>query len=244
MRPSEEGRALALVDGALEARSDEIVRVVPVRVAPPDPARLALGGALRVLRHRLEVQRGQGLWTFGVTSARPGEGKSTTAAQLAAVLAEAQRARVLLVEGCFERPSLARLFGVDVPAGLGFSAQVARRMGGGEASARPWAVLALSPSLHALLEGAADASYPGALYAPLFRVAVEQLGRAYDWVVVDAPSVLGSGDANVVEEAVDGMLLVARSGRSRAGDLRAAVKQLGLRKAVGVVLRDGAARAS
>ena len=238
MRPSEEGSgALAIVARVLEAPSDEIVRVVPVRPAPPDPARLAIGGALRVLRHRLEVRRGDGLWTFGVTSARAGEGKSTTAAQLAVVLAEAQRARVLLVEGCFERPSLARMLGVEVPAGLGFSAQMARRMGGG---AGPWGVLALGPSLHALLEGTADASYPGVLYAPVFRSAVEQLGRAYDWVVVDAPSILGSGDANVVEEAVDGMLVVARCGRSRAADLRAAVKQLGLRKALGVVLRDGA----
>jgi Mrp family chromosome partitioning ATPase len=166
-----------------------------------------------------------------------GEGKSTLAALLALVLSEAQRARVLLVEASLERPTLARLLGFQVPVGLGFSVQISRRMGGGT---DPWAVLALGPALHVLVESETEPAYPGALYAPAFRQALDRLGRAYDWVIVDAPSVLGSGDANVVEEVVDGMIVVARSHKSRGTDLRAAMKQLGVRKAVGVVLWDAA----
>jgi len=231
--------------GDLPAAGDDGVRAVPVWASPPDPPMLAMLGetqadapaALRVLRHRLELRRAEGLLTFAVTSARDGEGKSTLAAQLALVLSEAQRARVLLVEASLERPTLARLLGFQVPAGLGFSVQISRRMRGGS---DPWAVLALGPALHALVESEAEPGYPGALYAPHFRQAIDRLGRAYDWVIVDAPSVLGSGDANVVEEVVDGMIVVARSRKSRATDLRAAMKQLGVRKAVGVVLWDGA----
>jgi receptor protein-tyrosine kinase len=177
------------------------------------------------------------MWTFGVTSAREGQGKSTLAAQLALVLSEAQRSRVLLVEASLERPVLARLFGFEVPAGLGFSVQISQRMRGGQ---EPWSVLALGPALHVLVESEAEPGYPGALYAPPFRQAIERLGQAYDWVVVDAPSVLGSGDANVVEDVVDGMIVVTRSRRSRGTDLRAAVKQLGDRKTLGVVIWDAA----
>ncbi len=79
--------------------------------------------ALRVIRHRLQLLRSQGMWTIGVTSARGGEGKTTLATQLALVLSEAQRARVLLVEASMHRPALARLLGLDVPAGLAFSVQ-------------------------------------------------------------------------------------------------------------------------
>jgi len=220
-----------------------VVRVVPVWAAPPDVRVLAMLGecpsevpaALRVVRHRLEVLRAEGLRAVGVTSAHDGEGKSTLATQIALVLGEAQRSRVLLVEASMLRPSLARTLGLRVPEGLGLSVQLSERMRGSE---DPFAVLALGPSLHALVESEAEASHPETLHSAHFRLAIESLARAYDWVVVDAPSILGSGDANVVEEAVDGVVIAARSGRSHGGALRAAVRQLGRRKAIGVVLWD------
>lgn len=237
LRPSE------LAQRAERHRENEPVRVVPVWASPPDVRVLAMFGdapqevpaALRVVRHRLEARRGQGMWTFAVTSARDGEGKSTLAAQLALALSEAQRARVLLVEASMHRPSLARILGFQVPPGLGFSVQLANRMRG---MRDPWTVLALGPALHALVESEAEAGFPQTLHSVHFRTAVERLARVYDWVVIDAPSVLGSGDANVVEEAVDGMIVAARSRESKGADLRAVMKQLGDRKALGVVLWD------
>jgi Mrp family chromosome partitioning ATPase len=175
------------------------------------------------------------MWSFAVTSARAGEGKSTLAAQLALVLSEAQRARVLLVEACMHRPAIARLLGFEVPPGLGLSEQIARRMTGRE---EPWTVLALGPSLHALAEREGDPGHPDTLYSTHFRTVLDRLGQIYDWVIVDAPSVLGSGDANVVEEAAHGMIVAVRSGVSRGADLRAAIRQLGETKTVGVVLWD------
>ncbi len=124
------------------------------------------------------------------------------------MLSEAQRARVLLIEASLERPTLARLLGFQVPPTLAFSLQISRRMHGGT---EPWAVLALGPALHVLVESEADAGYPGALYAPPFRQAIDRLGRAYDWVIDDSPSVLGTGYSNVVEYEVDGMIVVTRS---------------------------------
>jgi Mrp family chromosome partitioning ATPase len=218
-------------------------RVVAVRAAPLEArvvAMLADGwpgatAALRVIRHRLELLRGQGMWTFGVTSARPGEGKTTLAVQLALVLSEAQRARVLLVEACMSKPAIARLLGFEVPPGLGLSAQITRRMRGG---VEPWTVLTLGASLHALAEREDEPGHPDTLYSTHFRSALDRLGAAYDWVIVDAPSVLGSGDANVVEEAAHGMIVAVRSRASRGADLRAAIRQLGETKTVGVVLWD------
>jgi Mrp family chromosome partitioning ATPase len=236
---------LVLREEEIASRDDHapLVRVVSVSPSPPDARVLVMLGeggadapaALRVIRHRLERRRAEGMWTLGVTSAREGEGKSTLAAQLALVLSEAQRARVLIVEASMHRPSLERILGFRVPPSLGFSTQLAARMGGLEA---PWSVLALGPALHALVESEAEGGFPHTLHSSYFRVAIERLGRAYDWVVIDAPSVIGSGDANVVEEAVDGMIVVARSRVSRGADLRAAMKQLGGRKAAGVVLWD------
>jgi Mrp family chromosome partitioning ATPase len=219
------------------------VRVVPAWASPPDTHVLVMLGdtapdataALRVLRHRLEQKRANGMWVFGITSARATEGKSTFAAQLALVLSESQRARVLLCEASFQKPSLARILGFRVPTGNGFSTQIARKMRG---SPEPWCVVALGPALHVLAEDDREPGFPETLHSTHFANAVSFLARGYDFLIVDSPAILGSGDANVVENAVDAMILVARSGETQGKDLRDAVKQLGDRKTMGIVLWD------
>ncbi len=226
-----------------QQHGDSPVRVVPAWASPPDTQVLVMLGdsspqtaaSLRVIRHRLEQRRAEGMWTFGVTSPRDGEGKSTFAVQLALVLSESQRARVLLVEANFHRPSLARILGFKVPDGHGLSAQIVRKMRG---SMEPWCVTALGPALHVLAESTTEPVFPETLHSTHFQNAVGFLSRGYDFLVVDGPTVLGSGDANVIENAVDGLILVCRSQWSKGADLREAVKQLGDRKMVGVVLWD------
>jgi Mrp family chromosome partitioning ATPase len=219
------------------------VHVAPVWATPAEPWNLVMLGerqdraaaALRVIRHRLEQRRSEGMWTFGVTSAREGEGKSTFALQLGFVLCESQRARVLVIEANFGRPSLASILGFQVPKGFGFSGQILRKMRG---SIEPWQICALGPSLHVLPESPTERTYPEVLHSPQFQNVIGFLARGYDYVIVDGPSVLGSGDANVMEDAVDGIVMVARSQHSTGSDLREAVRQLGDRKTLGVVLWD------
>jgi Mrp family chromosome partitioning ATPase len=188
-----------------------------------------------VIRHRLEQKRSDGMWVFGVTSSRDGEGKSTFATQLSLVLSESQRARVLLLEANFQRPTLARTLGFRTPEGHGFSTQLARKMRG---SMDPWCITALGPALHVLAEETGGPSFPETLHSTHFQNVVGFLGRGYDYVIVDGPSILGSGDANVMENAVDGVIVVARSAVSKGAELRESVKQLGPRKTVGVVMWD------
>lgn len=225
------------------ATHDSPVRVVPAWASPPNTQVLVMLGetsneapaALRVIRHRLEQKRADGMWIFGVVSSRDGEGKSTFSAQLALVLSESQRARVLLVEANFQRPSLAKILGFRVPEGHAFSAQIVRKMRG---SMEPWCVVALGPALHVLAESTAESGFPETLHSTHFMNAIGFLGRGYDFLVVDGPSILGSGDANVVENSVDGVIVVARSNHSKGTDLREAVRQIGERKTIGVVLWD------
>src|SRR5262249_17255329 len=84
--------------------------------------------ALRLLRHWVEERSTEGGTVVGITSAVRGEGKTRLAAQLALALAESERARVLLVEANFERPSLESVFGFKVPHGCGFSTQIQRKV--------------------------------------------------------------------------------------------------------------------
>ncbi|WP_437626548.1 hypothetical protein [Sorangium sp. So ce1151] len=191
--------------------------------------------ALRVLRHRLDQRRGGEPLAVAVVSPGRAEGKTALAVRLAMTLAEAERARVLLVEGHLARPRVAALLGLRLPAYAGFSEQLRRRMAG---QARPLGVIAVSPSLSVLAEPSLEASYPAALHSVHFEAALRTLRRHYDYVVIDGPPVLGSGDANVIEDASDGILLVARASLTRASSLTRAAEQLGERRILGVVLND------
>ncbi|WP_437728055.1 hypothetical protein [Sorangium sp. So ce861] len=195
--------------------------------------------ALRVLRHRLDQRRGGEPLAVAVVSPGRAEGKTAVAARLAMTLAEAERARVLLVEGHLAHPRVAATLGLRLPAHASFSEQLRRRMAG---EARPLGVIALSPSLSVLAEPSREASYPAALHSIHFEAAMRALRRYYDYVVLDGPPVLGSGDANVIEDACDGVLVVARASATRASSLTRAVEQLGERRILGVVLNDVAAR--
>ncbi|WP_437580480.1 hypothetical protein [Sorangium sp. So ce887] len=195
--------------------------------------------ALRVLRHRLDQRRGGEPLAIAVVSPGRAEGKTALAARLAMTLAEAERARVLLVEGHLARPRVAALLGLRLPPHASFSEQLRRRMAG---EARPLGVIALSPSLSVLAEPSLEASYPAALHSVHFEAAMRTLRRYFDYVVIDGPPVLGSGDANVIEDASDGIVLVARASLTRASSLTRAAEQLGERRILGVVLNDIAAR--
>ena len=140
-----------------------------------------------------------------VTSARAGEGKSTTAANLAATLAETGK-RVLVVDADFRNPSMQRLF--HVPAGAGLAELLAPESEGLlDALAR----LTDQPRIRVLTAGDAHDYRGGATT----RIAAVLAGsRQYaDAVVIDAAPILGSSDALDFLPYVDSVVVVARLGR-------------------------------
>ncbi len=207
---------------------------------PPDP-RLALvidpdserSAAFRVLRHHLlEVGRPQ---CVVVSSPQPGEGKTTTAANLALALAECGRAKVLLVETNLRRPQLAGMFKLTPP--WCFAEQLAAHR---HQPMMPWSLIEI-PQLW-LHVGAINPRIEKTqlLDGPAFAIAMERLRLGgYDHIVVDGPPVLGSADVNLMADAADAVVFAVRARRSTTRDLRRAMEQLGGHKIAGTVLVDG-----
>lgn len=212
------------VDVDVEARERVLAKAPPGVLA-----------ALRVLRHRLEQRRADGSLVVSVVSPGPGEGKTMLAIHLALTLAEADRARVILVEGSFVRPCLASSLGLRLPPAASFSAQLRERMSG---RGVPWGVVRLGPSIALLAEPTDRAACPEAIHSTHFQAAISALRRGHEYVVIDGPAILGSGDANVIEAVSDAVLLVVRAGSTRGAALTQAMAQLGSQRVMGAVLND------
>jgi Mrp family chromosome partitioning ATPase len=197
-----------------------------VMVREPDSPRAA---AYRVLRHRL-LERDRR--TFVVTSAQPGEGKTTCAANLALALGECGRAKVLLVEANLRTPALAAMLGFQPP--VCFSEQLAAHR---DRPLEPWTLVeVLSPYLHVAAVKPGGSGRP-LVDAPAWAIAMERLKLAgYDYIVIDTPAVLGAADVNLIQDSADAVFFVARARTSSGRHLRRAVEQLAPAPILGVVV--------
>ena len=164
-----------------------------------------------------------------VTSARPGEGKTTIAVNLALSLAR-MGGRVLLVDADMRRPAAHRAF--SIPLGPGLSEALR-----GE---EPWTSLVhgeVTPGLDLLLAGARRDAPTELLASDRSPALLEEARGIYDFVVVDSPALaINAADTRILSSLVDGVVMVVRSGITP----RALVGSL-LRQApnvVGVVLND------
>jgi Mrp family chromosome partitioning ATPase len=186
--------------------------------------------SFRLLRHRLLARDDPRI--VAVTSASAGEGKTTCAVNLAVALAEDNMMRVLLLEANLRRPALGRLLGFEPDAS--FVEHITRFTEVGP----PYPVVALSGTrLHVAalpLVALPDAR----LDRTLFSVALHDLREAYDYIVIDAGSVLESADADVVGECSNGVVMATRTSVSRRGDVRRAIEQLAPAIVLGSVLLD------
>jgi Mrp family chromosome partitioning ATPase len=192
------------------ANADAPDGVIALRDVPsgwsPDPSIVAPDSVdeLRAIREQLYRFAVRGCFVVGVTGTPDAvEGKSRIAARLASVLAEPGRARVLLMEADFDRPSVHRLMRIEMPLASGFSEQVRRRMKG--AKPAPWAIVRCSASLQVLAEGRVRA--PGLLSSVQLMDGISELRRYYDVIILDGPTA-GSVDGRVLDEISDGLVVV------------------------------------
>jgi Mrp family chromosome partitioning ATPase/capsular polysaccharide biosynthesis protein len=165
-------------------------------------------------------------------SADAGDGKSTVAADLALVQADAGE-RVAVVEADFRRPVLGKLLNVDGADGLaevlagkrsvGEALQIARSassLAGSDHDATGGGVgtLVESPSIGSLavLVGSTTVANPPALLArETTAELLRGLAEDHDRVLIDAPGLLEVSDAMPLLGFVDGIVIVARLGHTR-----------------------------
>lgn len=204
---------------------------LPVLIADLDPRSVA-AEAYRTLRANLEFAQTERVQrSIIVTSPSMGEGKSTTAANLAVVAAQGGT-RVCLVDADMRRPAMHKVFGVANQGGL------TRALSQG----LPLASVAVAtdvPNLSLVVAGSADGLRPAQLLnVQRLKRVMHGSDTAFDLVLFDTPPVISVADAMNLAPHCDGVLLVVRPGAVTPAVLRQAARQIAQvgGKVIGVLL--------
>ena len=190
------------------------------------------GEAFRSLRTSLVfTSRGDGPRLIGVTSTQPLEGKTTTACNLAMVLAYGG-ARVLLIDADMRRPGLHRTMGIENQAGLSHVLT-------GQARVRDVVRRTHDPNLLVMTAGRTPPNPSELLASTRMRQLLQNLASGpFDWVIVDTPPVLAVTDAVILSAHLSGLAFVVGAEMTRRVHVDRAIEtlQTGQPRIIGVVL--------
>jgi polysaccharide biosynthesis transport protein len=182
----------------------------------PHSARAESFRSLRTNLQFLEIDSGPK--SFVITSSIPQEGKSTTSANLAIVIASS-RARVVVIDADLRRPKLAQYMGLegavglsDVLIGRAELADVLQKWGDDELFVLPAGSIPPNPS--ELLGSAAMASL------------LRELESEFDVILIDLPPLLPVTDAALVSKLTRGTLVVVAAGKTHRGEFAGAIATL------------------
>ena len=171
--------------------------------------------AYRVLRTNLRFgERERPLRTVLVTSAAPGEGKTTTAAELAVALAQAGL-RTVLVDADLRLPTIHRVF--QVPNDRGLTNSLLDDASGAATYLQDTAV----PNLRVLPSGPPPPNPAELLGSARVSARLQELRELAEYVVLDSAP-LSVSDPLALAPQVDGVLLVVSARESRAAMVRRA----------------------
>lgn len=205
--------------GGIAFDQDASKKPLLTQTAPQSPR----AESFRQLRTNLQFANVSGHGkTVLVTSSLPGEGKSTTATNLAIALAQAGQT-VCLIDADLRRPMVNEYLGLDRNAGL-----TTALVGSADVNdlLQPWG----TDDLYVLTSGQIPPNPSELLGSNEMKNLISRLEAAFDSVVIDAPPLLPVTDAAVLSQHVGGVVVVVGAQKLRTMDLE---KSLGALAMVG-----------
>ena len=186
----------------------------------------------RVLRHTLEqLHRTAGHSIFGIGSPSASDGKTTTALNLAGALGQAHDARVLLIEADLRCPTMAERLGLDDDGSPG----LVEAIGSSNAGIADVARRLTAYNLSVVLAGEKPATPYEVLKSPRLGELLGEARRLYDYVVIDTPPIVAFPDGRILNNWVDGWLIVVAAHRTSRKQLEEALDLMEESKTVGFV---------
>lgn len=175
--------------------------------------------AYRSVRTALQFATAHGLpYSLLISSAGPGEGKTTTAMELARNIAQLGK-RVVLVDADLRNPSVHKLLGVSNAVGLSNVLAGASGVEGAVQATK-------DANLSVITSGPLPPNPPELLAGDGLAALLESLRQHFDMVVLDGPPVLGLADAPLLGHRAEATLVVASAEQTRTDNLQGAMQRL------------------
>ncbi|CEG22100.1 Tyrosine-protein kinase YwqD [Planococcus massiliensis] len=170
--------------------------------------------------------------SLAITSAAPGEGKSTAAANLAVVFAQEGK-KVLLIDGDMRKPTMHHTF--EIRNTVGLSSVLTRRLPV-EAAIKKGPI----SGLHLLTCGPIPPNPAELLASETMAQLIQHLGKSYDLVIFDSPPILSVADGKLIADHCEGTVLIINSGTTeKRGALKAKeMIEMTSSKLLGIVLNN------
>jgi tyrosine-protein kinase Etk/Wzc len=223
------GKRRSLSGPHLNGNSDSVLVTDP-------SARNAVAEAYSTLQTNLAfIHPGGELKTIVFTSPLSGDGKTTSATNLAVTLVQRGHT-VLLVDADMRRGVINRVFGSNREPGLSDILQGTTSL---EAALRR-VDLGRAGSLHYLTTGALPHNPASLIDSPAMRTLMDRVKQHYDTIILDSPPINVVTDAALLGSHADGVVVVVRSGVTAVQALMFAMEQLRHVRApvLGAVLND------
>ena len=158
----------------------------------------------RTLRTNINFSMPKGeLQTVLVTSASPGEGKSTTSSNLAVVFAQENK-RVILVDADMRKPTSHYTFHVTNTLGL---SNLLTRQSSIDETVKETGI----EGLHIITSGPIPPNPAELISSTSMDILIEELKKRYDIIVFDAPPTLSVTDAQILSNKCEGTIFVVNS---------------------------------
>ena len=152
--------------------------------------------------------------TLVVTSANPGEGKSTVSGNLSLVLAQGE-SKVLLVDCDMRRPSVHKKFRISNTYGISDLLVGNKKM---ESVAHKY-----NDNLTIVPSGKIPPNPAEMLGSKAMTAFLEEMKKHFDYIVLDTPPLQAVADAQILSTKVDGSLIVVRAGVTKKDAVHNAV---------------------
>ena len=194
--------------------------------------------AVRALRNSILLSSFDGIKTLLITSAAPAEGKTTTAVNLAVAHAKKQH-KTLLIDADLRRP------GVHQKLGLTMDSDFTSALSNGAQWQEKLITLEALPDLDILPAVNPSPGGVDLIGTRLSHILAEADGK-YDFVIIDAPPILGFPEPLEMSVMVDGVLIVALAGGTDRRAIDSALADLRRLRAnvLGLVLNKVSAQTS
>ncbi|WP_040203835.1 CpsD/CapB family tyrosine-protein kinase [Neobacillus jeddahensis] len=162
----------------------------------------------RLIRNNLQFSSiDKDIKSIVVTSPEPSDGKSTTSANLAIVLAQ-QGKKVLLVDADLRKPSVHYAFNLSNTEGL--TSVLTKKI-----SLKQAIQITSIPNLAILTSGQIPPNPYQLLDSEAMQVLIKVLNTGFEYVIYDTPPILAATDSQIIANKCDGVILVVASGKTR-----------------------------